>query len=221
MFLTNLYMLVEASSFFVCIFLYRTLKSSNLKYFLPFLLLTVVVELLGHWSMSKGLRNYMMFNLFTSTEFVFYAFLFYKHFKQTGFKKAALFFIPFYILAVTLNITIIQGTNHFHTYTFLLGSFFIVVFCCLFFYESVLPEQLENKLTKQPFFWVCTGLLLFYLGSVIINALFEYLRSFDMQEEGKRIYGIINQSLNVVLYSAFIFAFILCRNNNKTYSLQS
>jgi hypothetical protein len=125
-----------------------------------------------------------------------------------------------YVVAVAYNLMFIQGFNNFHTYTFLIGSFFIVVFCCLFFYESVLPEHLDTKLTLQPFFWVCTGLLLFYLGSVIINALFEYLRSFDMQEEGKRIYGIINQSLNVILYSSFIFAFILCRNNNKTYSLQ-
>ncbi|MEN9599687.1 MAG: hypothetical protein RL596_2006 [Bacteroidota bacterium] len=221
MFLTKLYLLTETSSFLVCLILYRALRSSNLKYFLPFLLLTLIVELIGFWYIQKGLRNYMMYNVFTSIEFLFYAFLFYRHFRQKVFKKIALFFIPLYILAVTINLSLIQGTNHFHTYTFLLGSFFIVVFCCLFFYESVLPEQLENKLTEQPFFWVCTGLLLFYLGSVIINALFEYLRSFDMQEEGKRIYGIINQSLNVVLYSAFIFAFILCRNNSKTYSLQS
>lgn len=218
--LTNLYLLVQASSFLVCILLQRTLRKSSLKYFLPFLLLTLVVELVGYWSIQHGIRNYLMFNIFTSFEFMFYAFLFYENFKLGVFRKAALFFIPFYALAVTGNLLYVQGIHNFHTYTFLLGSFFIVVFCCLFFYESVLPEQLDNQLTKQPFFWVCTGLLLFYLGSVIINALFEYLRSFDMQEEGKRIYGIINQSLNVVLYSAFIFAFVLCRNNSKTYSLR-
>ena len=221
MFLTKLYLLVQASSFLICVLLYRALKSSSLRYFLPFLLLTLFVEMLGYWSIKIGVRNYMMFNVFTTIEFLFYAFLFFKNFKLKIFKKIALFFIPLYIVAVAINLLFIQGTNNFHTYTFLLGSFFIVTFCCLFFYESVLPDYLDNALTKQPFFWVCTGLLLFYLGSVIINALFEYLRSFDMQEEGKRIYGIINQSLNVVLYSAFIFAFLLCQKNSKTYSLQS
>ncbi len=219
--LTNLFLLAQILSFIVCILLYKTLKSTELRFFLPFLFLTIFVELLGSWYVSHGIRNYLMYNVFTAFEFIFYAFLFYKHFKLKGFKKAALFFIPFYILCVTINVSFIQGPNNFHTYTFLLGSFFIVTFCCLFFYESVLPDHLDNALTKQPFFWVCTGLLLFYLGSVIINALFEYLRSFDMQEEGKRIYGIINQSLNVVLYSAFIFAFLLCQKNSKTYSLQS
>ena len=218
--LTYFYMLVQASSFLVCLFLFNSLKNSELKYFLPFLFLTLSVESIGFWLVTRGVRNYLMFNLFTAFEFIFYTFLFYKHLRKPIFKKFTLAFIPTYLLAVAYNLFFIQGLNNFHTYTFLLGSFFIVVFCCLFFYESVLPEHLDNQLTLQPFFWVCTGLLLFYLGSVIINALFEYLRSFDMQEEGKRIYGIINQSLNVVLYSSFIFAFILCRKNNKTYSLQ-
>jgi hypothetical protein len=97
-----------------------------------------------------------------------------------------------------------------------LGSFFIVVFCLFYFYESILPDQINSKLSMQPFFWICIGLLLFYLGSVIINALFEYLRSNDLYKEGVRIYAIINQSLNVILYCSFSISFFLCRNNRKT-----
>ena len=138
MFLTKLYLLVQASSFLICVLLYRALKSSSLRYFLPFLLLTLFVEMLGYWSIKNGVRNYMMFNVFTTIEFLFYAFLFFKNFKLKIFKKIALFFIPLYIVAVAINLLFIQGTNNFHTYTFLLGSLFIVTFCCLFFYESVL-----------------------------------------------------------------------------------
>ena len=212
-----IYLLVQTSSFLVCLYSYNSLKNTELRYFLPFLFLTLIVELTGLWMTQHGIKNYLLFNVFTTFEFIFYAFLFYKHYRKNNFKLLSVVFMPLYIIAVFINLMYFQGIEKFHTYTFLLGSFFIVVFCCLFFYESVLPEYLENTLTKQPFFWVCTGLLLFYLGSVIINALFEYLRSFDMQIEGKKIYGTINQSLNVILYSAFIFSFILCRNNSKKY----
>lgn len=218
--LTYIYLLVQASSFLVCIYLFKYLKDTLLKYFLPFLLITLTVELVGFWLTKIGIKNYLLYNVFTTLEFIFYSFLFSKHLKTTLFKKLTLGFMPFYATMVFLNLQFIQGYNSFHTYTFLLGSFFIVLFCCLFFYESVLPEHLDHPLAKQPFFWVCTGLLLFYMGSVIINALFEYLRSYNLQQEGKRIYGIINQSLNVVLYSAFIYAFILCRKNKKTYLSQ-
>jgi hypothetical protein len=212
-----IYLLVITSSMLVCLILYKSVKKTALKYFLPFLVLTIIVELSGLWMNQHGIKNYLLFNVFTTVEFVFYSFLFFKHYRKNENKLLSLLFMPLYTLAVIINLIYFQGIERFHTYTFLLGSFFIVVFCCLFFYESVLPEYIESTLTKEPFFWVCTGLLLFYLGSVIINALFEYLRTFDMQFEGKKIYSTINQILNILLYTAFLISFIVCRNNNKTY----
>ncbi len=185
---------------------------------MPFLLLKVVVEVLGIWFSYKGIKYYWLYNMLTTIEFIFYSFLFYLHFRRPFFRKISFGFIPGYIICVALNLAFVQGTMYFHTYTFLLGSFFIVVFCCFFLYESILPEHINQQLSKQPFFWICIGLLIFYLGSVIINALFEYLRSNDLQQEGKKIYGIINHSLNVLLYTSFSISFFLCRNTRKIYS---
>ena len=72
MFLFNIYLLVQASSFLVCILLYKTLKNTHFKYFLPFLFITLSVELIGYWLITKGIRNYTLFNVFTTFEFVFY-----------------------------------------------------------------------------------------------------------------------------------------------------
>lgn len=191
-------------------------------YFIPFLFLTAIVEIIGRWGqLPKDFGKYAMYNIFTSIEFLFYSYLFYIHLNKPALKKVPLFFIPVYIISVSLNILFIQGFNKtFHSYTFLLGSFFIVVFCCCFFYESVLPEKIDEQLSRQPFFWICCGLLIFYLGSVIINALFEYLKSNDLRVEGRRIYDLINRSLNVILYSSFCIAFYLCPDNRKKYSLR-
>lgn len=197
-------------------------RDKVLWYFIPFLLVTVVIELIGIWYTYRVIRNYLMYNIFTTFEYIFYAYLFHRHFRTNTFQQIAKWFIPGYLLAVVLNLTFIQdGTKTFHTYTFLLGAFFIVVFCCFFLFESILPDQINHKLSMQPFFWICIGLLIFYLGSVIINALFEYLRSNDLQKQGIRIYGIINNSLNVILYCSFSIAFFLCHKNRKTYSLPS
>ncbi len=212
----------ELTSLLASIFFYIQKRNKIPLYFIPFLFTTVTVELIGGWYRAKGVSNYAMFNVFTTLEFVFYSFLFFRHFKQKVFKQVILFFVPLFIISVILNILFIQGFNKtFNSYTFLLGSFFIVIFCCCYFYESVLPENIDLQLAKQPFFWITSGLLIFYLGSVIINALFEYLRSNDLQAEGIRIYGIINHSLNVILYSSFCVAFYLCQNNRKTSSSPS
>ena len=218
----GIYFYFQVLSFIATTILFIKKRNKLLLYFIPFLFLTIAVECTGAWFVSRSIRNYWIYNVFTTIEFVFYSYLFYLHLKKTVFKKIVVWFIPVFVLLVILNILFKQGFNKtFNTYTFLLGSFFIVIFCCCYFYESVLPENIDQQLSKQPFFWISSGLLIFYLGSVIINALFEYLRSNDLQAQGVKIYGIINHSLNVILYGSFCIAFFLCRNNKKISSLPS
>lgn len=219
----GIYLYFELICLFTAIFFYIKKRNKLLLYFIPFLLLTVAVEFTGWWwTLHIGYWKYAMYNIFTAFEFIFYAFIFYIHFKKLSFKSTVLFFFPLFILCTLINMFFIQGLNQtFNTYTFLLGSFCIVVFCCFFFYESVLPDKIDQQLSRQPFFWISSGLLINYLGSVIINALFEYLTTNDLRIEGQQIYGIINKTLIVILYSSFCIAFYLCRDNRKTYSLQS
>ncbi len=203
----------------VAIYCFKALKSTKMVYFIPFLLITVIVEFIGFLSISikDKQQNYWLYNIFTAFEFLFYAYMFSENFKLPILRKFSFAFMPILVLFSVFNYQYLQGPDHFHTYTLLLGSFFIVFFCCCYFYEWVLPEQITQNLLKQPFFWICVGLLLFYLGSVIINALYEYLRSSDMDKEGRRIYSFINRSLNVILYSSFITSFLICKNNRKAY----
>jgi len=204
---------------------YRHLKKSNgFIYFIPFLFITVVVELSAKFLLTAENENnggidrsvrYMMFNIFTTFEFIFYSWIFLFQISSNSLKKIISVSIPVYAILVIVNIFFVQGIYKFHTYTYLLGSFLMVVYSCFFFYESILPDYIKTKLSMQPFFWICIGLLIFYLGSVIINALFEYLTSAALKKQGTRIYSFINSSLNVVLYGAFSIGFVLCRNNRK------
>ncbi|TAG13944.1 MAG: hypothetical protein EAZ41_01690, partial [Sphingobacteriia bacterium] len=189
-----IYLLVQASSFFVCLGCYNSVKKTQLKYFLPFLFITGIVEATAYWIPLKGISKFNIFNTFTTFEFVFYFFIFSKHLKLPYYRYPVIAMIFIYPITVYLNLKYIQGFHTFHSYTFLLGSFFMVLFSCLFFFESVRLENLHKMLPDQPFFWVCTAFIMFYLGSVVINSLFQYLMSFDMQSQGKRIYSIINQS---------------------------
>ncbi len=215
----GVYLYFEIISFLTATYLYTQKRNKLLLYFIPFLFLTVIIELIGGgWTSYTWFARYRyaIYNVFTTLEFAFYSLLFYIHFRSPLFRKSILFFIPGFALLVSINLGFIQGFNKtFHTYTFLLGSFFIVIFCCCFFYESVLPDKIDDQLSKQPFFWISSGLLIYYLGSVIINALFDYLTTNDLKIEGMRIYGIINNSLNVILYSSFCIAFFLCPDNKK------
>ncbi len=207
----------EMLSLLVSILCYKSIKQTKMVYFIPFLLLTIIVEFIGYLSVTYGIknRNYWLYNIFNLIEFIFYAYLFAGNYQIKFLRLLAYLSMPVLILFSCINYIYIQGSEDFHTYTLLLGSFFMVFFCCCFFYEWVLPEQIAQNLLIQPFFWICVGLLLFYLGSVIINALFEYLRNSDLIQEGKRIYIFINRSLNIILYTSFSISFLLCQKNRR------
>lgn len=213
----------EILSLLTAVICYLQKGNGLIRLFIPFLLLTVIVELLGRWAIyPKGLGKYGLYNLFTAVEFIFYGFVFFINLENKYFKQIVLFFLPFFTIAALLNLLFIQGLNKtFNSYTLVFGSFFIVIFCCFYFYESVSTDKIDLRLSRQPFFWISSGLLIFYLGSVIINALFQYLSSTEFKLEGIKIYTIINRSLNVILYTFFSIAFFLCPNNKKTSLLQS
>lgn len=210
----------ELISLITVIFFAIKKRDKLLKFFVPFLFITVVVEFTGWWlTIHNGSWKFALYNVFTALEFIFYAILFFTYLNRPALKKVIRWFFPLFIAGFFINILFIQGLNKtFNNYIFLLGSFCILVFCCFYFYESIQSEKIEEQLSKQPFFWVTSGLLINYLGSVIINALFEYLTTNNLQFEGRNIYIIINNTLNVILYSSFCIAFYLCPDSSKTYS---
>jgi len=211
----------EILCFLFCVVSYFIKRSSLIKLFIPFLLLTVCVEFIGLRGIKLQYR-FIMYNAFLILEFIFYALIFSIHLRRPILKKITLSFIPVIVLVAVINTLFLQGFDkNFASYTSLFGSFFIVLFSCFYFYESIQPDYVDQQLSRQPFFWICSGLLIFYLGSVIVNALFEYLIYSDLKSQGIQIYLIIVHSLNGILYTSFCIGFYLCRNEKKTYSLQS
>jgi len=219
----DLHLYLEISCLFIALLFYKDLKRNTIMfYFIPFLIVTVMVEIAAKWIWKDRYEKFIIFNIFTAAEFVFYSLIFRFHLTNKLLRHIIILLIPVYLLLFILNVSLIQLiSSSFHSYTFLLGSFFMVVYSCFFLYESILPESINVRLSRQPFFWITIGLLIFYLGSVIINALVEYLTKSDFAEQGIIIYRNITNSLNVILYGSFSVAFILCRNNRKTSSSPS
>jgi hypothetical protein len=219
----DLHLYLEIISLLIALFFYKDLKRNDaMFYFIPFLIVTALVEMSAKWIWKDRNEKFLIFNIFTAAEFVFYSVLFRIHLNNKILRYIVILLIPFYLTLFILNVIFVQElTTSFHSYTFLLGSFFMVVYSCFFLYESILPESISVRLSLQPFFWISIGLLIFYLGSVIINALVEYLTKSDFKEQGIIIYRNITNSLNVILYGSFSIAFILCRNNRKTSSSPS
>jgi hypothetical protein len=196
------------------LFLYSSLRHSVFRWLVWLMLLVVVAELSGRY-LSRVLHkpNAWIFNISTNIEFVIYSMMFYKTYTFRQFRQTALIFLCFYPVIAAINIIFIQGVFKFHSNTMSLGSLFMILFCCLFFYE-ILHQQKELDLLKTPYFWFATGILFFYTGDLLYNLFFSFLtiNKYDY----KLLFKTINNNLIILLYCCFISAFICKKAENKS-----
>jgi hypothetical protein len=214
MYTLALYNYVEILAFVVSLVTYQRIRSSALRTFPFFLLFMVFIELTARYiRLVLGETNVWLYNISTTIEFVFYGWFFLQVFTRKQNRALASAFIIVYPLIVLLNLIFLQGFLHFHSYTMILGSSVMIIFCCLFLWEKLNnPERIE--ILTDPLFWICTGILFFYLGDFFYNVFYNFLVTQGM-DTGRRLFKAINNNLIIVLYSCFIIAFI-CSRNSRT-----
>lgn len=207
----------ELGAFIVSVLAYRRLKGTSFRWFPLFLFFIVLVELIGRYIRIVLLeKNAWLFNISTTVEFLFYAYIFQLELRDPTLKKAASRFIILYPVLVLLNLLFVQGFWVFHSYTMVVGSIFMIIFCSLYFFE-LLQHPLEGELRKDPMFWFSTGVLFFYLGDLSYNLLFNLLQTYAVTT-GRMLFQSINNNLILMLYSCFIIAFLCRRSPRKSLS---
>lgn len=186
-----------------------------LKLFPPFLLLTVLIELLGFHLRSTRQSNVLLYNFFSLFEFCFYLVIISLVIRSTVMKRTIMIVIALYTLTATINILFIQKIKTFHTMTYALGCLIVVTFCVYFFLE-LFRQPKSVKLASNPAFWICSGLLFFYCCGFPLYALINQWGS--ISKLVFRNFVQIVTLLNVFLYSLFTIAFLCIRTRNYTLS---
>ncbi len=186
-----------------------------LRLFPPFLFLTLAAEIIGPYLSAHNRSNVALYNFFTVFEFCFYMVLISLMVDNGRVKKNMQISVFFYGLIAVLNILFFQGMNGFHTITYSFGCLVIVSFCVYYFFELFrLPKSI--KLSRNPAFWICSGLLFFYCCGFPLYAFMNYWSNYKWVIKS---FDSIVTILNIFLYSLFTIAF-LCSKTPK-YTLSS
>lgn len=215
MFPLPLHIHFEIAAFIVSIIFWRSLSKTGLRWFMPFLLFIVIVELTARY-LSYELKqpNAWLFSLSIPCEYCFYAFIFWSTFTTNRFKKIALGFIILFLLYNIYSIIFKTGLRFFDMNVLVVANLAMVVLSILFFIN--LYNSSDTKpMISIPLFWIVTGIFLFNAGEFSYNLL-----SMMIIDEGfdstLKIFRSINNSLILVLYSCFIIGFI-CQKISGTY----
>jgi hypothetical protein len=208
----DFYLYIMLIDVIVGVILYRRIHPSVLKIFVPFLALSLAVELTGLITSRMNLHNQWMFNFFTCIEFLFYSYIYSRLLEKKWVKVIHYCMIAYPVLFLA-NVFFNQGVAHFHTITYLIGSVMVVFWCYLYFRQLMLSPH-YTPVFRNPVFWISTGLLFFYTGFFFYMSAVDFLGWRD-----KTYWHIISGTLNTLLYGCFLIAF-LCRLSLKKMSLR-
>lgn len=194
---------------FICLMFSLTLYFRRgiplyLKPFPPFLVITLVIEIVGWILRGKEIDTNLMYFLFIAFEFVFYLYMLYLIIRRTRAKKVILSMVFIYPVLALLSIFVIEA-KVFPSISYSIGCLLIVGVCIYYFFE-LFRYPSSTSLLREPAFWICTGLLFFYICSFPLFGLYKLLYSASSTIMNN--ISTILDVMNVFLYTFFTTAFL-------------
>jgi len=184
----------------------RRLRPSVLRLFVPFLILTLLMEVLGMVLSRKHIMNHWIFNFFTCGEFLFYSYIYSRLLEDKKWVRVIRYAMVLYPVVFLVNIFFVEGFYRFHTISYRVGSVMIVFWCYLYF-RQVMRSEATEPIFRIPAFWISTGLLFFYTGFFFYMSA-GYILLYTNVIIDKVIWYAVSGTLNALLYGCFLTAFI-------------
>ena len=187
-----------------------------LKLFPIFLFLAFGMEVSGFVLSKRGERTLMLYNVYTTLEYVFYLWVLYRVIRNPKIRTVLRQLFWIYPLLALLNIQFVQK-NNFHTLTYSIGAI-LVVLTCIYYFLELFRSNHSIKMVRQTSFWICSGLLFYYCCSYPFFAVANFWKnpSIRILQEIQLIISI----MNVLLYLSFTIGF-LCRIKIRNFILSS
>lgn len=204
-------------SLLLAIIFNKGLKRFKLNGFVILLFTVCIIDFVGSNRAYFGWKtNYLVYDLylivtFPITYFIFYKMLDYKGLMRYIYWSIGLLVLSFFIL----NLLFIQGSSTFNTYSFILTDFVFTMISLLVIMQLFKEDDFTTMLYEHPYFWISGATLIFSVSTLVILGLQQFIDANKIQIDGKNIYRILIQIMNVILYSSYCYAFFLCHKQIK------
>jgi hypothetical protein len=156
------------------IYNFKYLKGESLAIFY-YVLIAIFFEILSRTLMYLKFRNTLpMLHLYTVIEFSVFLLFYFSFFKLFYSQKDMKILLGFFVLFSVQNAVFLQEIDTFNTYARGLESIIMIALSLLTF-NKILVELDTRYPTKQPVFWVNTGVLFYFSGNLVVFVLSNYI----------------------------------------------
>lgn len=205
----------------ILIYTYHYFKKSfdiKLGYFIGYLFFMLLFELTAQLvKYTLKLDNVLVYNILTFLEFncllLFIRGILY--FMST--KKLLIgLIVAFNVIYALSTIYYIVLRNYLQIYNEIAsvsGSFLVTIAIFLFFKDFINSDKISN-FKKSLSFWISSGLLIYYLGTIPITSIMNYMQSINDKAEVRFLFNI-QYVLVALMYSIFIFGALWSQKKEK------
>ena len=213
----NWYQYAQLFCLVVGLYCLSGLKRFSLAAFLPLLVITNGLELVGRNYRHFGwANNYPVYNVYLVLATPLYLLLYWNMLALRGVTRGVYRITSLLLVFFTgLNFFFIQGINQFNTISLVLIMLSHIMLSCLVLFRLALQEMREINLLREPYFWINGVTLLFSLISLVILSLQPFIHSNRLEINDKKLYTAIMPAANVVLYLVYSYAFWLCQRQKN------
>ncbi len=197
---------IELVALLISLVSIKYLLKSKFFLLIPLFILTLAVELLSEYIYSFTKSSHWLHNIFICIEILVFFYFFYYYEVSKKLKQMSQYFIGSFVLFYLVNILFFQKLFVFNYYTFLFGSFLLVINACCFIMELMKIDI--NNIFKSPMFWLSTGVLFFFAITTIFFSLFDYL-VLSKKVNVLTLYRVLITFANFVLYSCLSVSILL------------
>lgn len=197
----------EAGAAVVGFIYYNKVRSTFWKWFPFYLVLTFAVDFSGNFMPPR--MNLHFFNNFgIPMEFLFFIWLFGQAFKNTSYRRLPGICLVLYLLSLATDMIFIRNQHHaFYWFSYMVGNLLLLVLILCYFLKLVTSDGILT-FWKSMMFWVCLGLLLFYLGTFPYYGLYDKIAYDSNFKNVRSTYLHIFPVLCSLMYLMFAISFV-------------
>lgn len=167
-------------------------------------LISLSVDLIGHFLKQPQHPNYFVFNIFLLFDLWIFGIAAASLLKRRKRMYNVLFLLfGMGTIYCVYNFLFLQK-EQFNTYSFLVESLILVFLYLVAFIDQYTISI--GPIYRQPFFWICIGNIVFYASNIPFFAFFHYLVEYH-QEAARSLY-LITKISSLVRSMLFLIAFL-------------
>jgi len=160
-----------------------------------FVIVTACLEILSTALTFCGVNNMPLFHCYTYIEFIFILVIYYKVLKIPAYRIILMFCATLFAVFSIVNLVLWESLLEFNSNQRYVEGFIIMIICVLFFLQLLRKAEFI-KLETYPYFWLTSGFLTYFAGTLIVFYLVRRLED-DSADFYWGIHGILNILLNV------------------------